>query len=536
MQFSYKSAIKLCFTIIIDEMTNKFFITTPIYYSNDIPHVGHMYASLICDISSRYKRLLGYDVKFSTGVDENSQKTVQKAAEQKMDINEYLDKYAALHQETWDRLNISYTDFIRTTSEKHKAFVQEVLQKTYDNGDIYQGEYEGLYCVGCEAFKKETDLVEKDGKLVCPDHLKEPEKLKEKNWFFRLSKYQDKLEQFYADHPDFVTPSFRFNEMIAFTKWGLEDFSISRETNKFGIPLPFDPEHVTYVRYDALLNYLTVCQWGDEAFWPGVHVLGKDIARFHVIYRPAMLMSAWYELPKKEIITGFFTVDGQKMSKSLGNTVKPLELVEKYWRDAAVFYLFYDLVIGSDGDFSYARLENTRESMLSAWWGNLVSRVTKLSEKNGITQWKKHVECYDLCKDDKEALQEVLSLTPGVLNEMLENKGINYILQLWYRGVQAANLYMQTTEPWIKLKNAESAAEGKQHLEFLLFAVKQLALLSAPFLTEGFAKFQQILGNEVVANVSTADTNDNRLQARVLEEFSVNLSPDILYQKLEISA
>ena len=200
------------------KMRQKFFITTPIYYTNDIPHIGHAYSSLIADIISRYKRLLGYDVKFSTGVDENSQKTVIKATEQGMEVMDYLDLYAGKHQEMWDNLKISYTDFVRTTSEKHRNFVQEVLQKTYDNGDIYQGEYVGLYCVGCESFKKETDLIEKDGKLVCPDHLKEPEQIKEKNRFFRLSKYQEQLIAFYEKNPDFVSPSFRFNEMIAFAK------------------------------------------------------------------------------------------------------------------------------------------------------------------------------------------------------------------------------------------------------------------------------------------------------------------------------
>ena len=264
--------------------------------------------------------------------------------------------------------------------------------------------------------------------------------------------------------------------------------------------------------------------------------MAKDIARFHVIFCPAMLMSAGYALPQKEIITGFFTLNGQKISKSLGNAISPLEITEKYGRDSLTFYLFYDLMIGSDGDFSFDRLEACRESMLSSGWGNLVSRVSKLAEKNNITVGKKHVECYDLCKDDKEGLQEVLGLTPGVLNELLEAKGINHIIQMWYRGVQSANLYMQTTEPWVKLKSAESAAEGRQHLEFLLFVVKQLALLSAPFLTEGFTKTQHILGNDTLSQVTTTDTNDNRLAARVLEEFSVSLSPDILYQKLEPTA
>lgn len=263
--------------------------------------------------------------------------------------------------------------------------------------------------------------------------------------------------------------------------------------------------------------------------------MAKDIARFHVIFWPAMLMSAGYVLPQKEIITGFFTLDGQKISKSLGNAISPLQITEKYGRDALLFYLFYDLVIGSDGDFSFARLEACRESMLSSGWGNLVSRVSKLAEKNGIVQGVKHLECYDLCKDDTEALQEILALSPALLDDMVENKGINYVLQLWYRGVQAANTYMQTTEPWVKLKSAESAEEGKQHLEFLLYVTKQLGLLSAPFLLEGFAKLQHILGNDIVNSVTTETSGDTWQKAWELEQFDVNLSPDILYQKLEIT-
>jgi len=283
-------------------MKDTFYITTPIYYTNWVPHIGNSYASLICDVLSRYNKISGKQVKFCTWVDENSQKALTSAEEAGMEIEPYLDMMADKHKAVWDGLGIGYTDFIRTTEPRHHEFVREVLQKSFDNGDIYEWEYEGMYCVWCEAFKKDDDLVFQNKTSwetfpitpkvkpsdniikICPDHLKTPDTIKEKNYFFKLSKYEDKLKQLYKDRPDFVMPSDRFNEVIAFTHRGLEDFSISRETNTFGIKLPFDDSQVTYVWYDALFNYLTVCQDGQEHFWPAdLHVVGKDIIRFHAI-------------------------------------------------------------------------------------------------------------------------------------------------------------------------------------------------------------------------------------------------------------
>jgi len=241
-----------------------------------------------------------------------------------------------------------------------------MLQKSYDKGDIYEGEYKGYYCVGCEGFKTEKDLIFKDGALVCPDHLTKPDMIVEKNRFFKLKNYQKKIEDFYKKCPEFILPEYRFNEMKSFVQGGLEDFSVSRETNKFGIPLPFDPKQVSYVRYDALFNYVTISR--DAGFRDAdtqiVHILGKDIARFHSIFWPAMLMSVDYRLPNTEFVTGFFTVDGQKMSKSLGNVIDPVEMVQNYDRDALIFNLLYDVPIGADGDFSVERLANLYESML----------------------------------------------------------------------------------------------------------------------------------------------------------------------------
>ncbi|EKE26523.1 MAG: methionyl-tRNA synthetase alpha subunit, partial [uncultured bacterium (gcode 4)] len=246
-------------------MKKKFFITTPIYYANSVPHIGHAYSSLIADVIARYKRDNWFDVKFSTWVDENWQKMVNAAKEKWISIMEFLDDIATKQKAVWDWIDISYTDFIRTTELRHHEFVSKVLQKTYEAWDIYKWEYEWLYCVWCEAFKKETDLTPD---WLCPDHLKKPEHIKEKNYFFKLSKYQKQLEDFYLNNPDFTIPNNRFKEMQSFLKEWLEDFSISRETNKFWIPLPFDPSQVTYVWYDALLNYLTVCQNWAEDFWP----------------------------------------------------------------------------------------------------------------------------------------------------------------------------------------------------------------------------------------------------------------------------
>lgn len=516
-------------------MSQKFFITTPIYYSNDIPHIGHAYSTFIADTYARYKRLLGHEVKFSTWVDENSQKIVQKAEEAGIPIQEYLDSFASKHRAVRDALDISYTNFIRTTQSDHKAFVQKILQQVYDkqDGDIYQGEYVWLYCVWCEAFKKPTDLIDATdkyvaegipvGEKVCPDHPnKHLEQIKEKNRFFKLSKYENFLKDFYANNPQFVIPQHRFNEVISLVKSGLEDFSISREGKTFGIPLPFDTNSVTYVRYDALLNYVTVCL--DDNVWTEqtekIHVLGKDISRFHAVYRPAMLESAGLPKPNKEIVTGFFTVDGQKMSKTIGNVINPVEVVEKYGRDALVFYLLYDIPIGADGDYSTERFTNTYNSILLWWRGNLVSRVTNIAAKNGITQAKNN-GAFDTASMD--------------IPKVLETASLQQYLQWRYSIVQKANEYMQNQQPRTKLKDEATKEDGIKDIQFLLYVIKNLALLSAPILTQGFARVQEILGNPLLQAIDTKQTLQANQYKELLDlqEFEVNLTPGILYNRGE---
>ncbi|AKH32507.1 Methionine--tRNA ligase [candidate division SR1 bacterium Aalborg_AAW-1] len=512
-------------------MQKPYYITTPIYYANAKIHFGNLYTSIIADVIARSKRLHGYDVMFATGTDENGQKMVQVAEKEGKDVMTFLDEVVAQDKEVMHTCDISYTDFIRTTESRHHKFVQSILQKTFDSGDIYEGEYEGLYCIGCEGFKKESDLIEFEGKKVCPDHLKEPEKIKEKNRFFRLSKYENKLKEFYKTNPNFIQPQYRYNEILSFIEGGLEDFSISRQNSNFGIPLPFDNESVTYIWYDALLNYLTVVvdnydDEGNPIFKPHaehmVHTLGKDIARFHAIYRPAMLMAAGLEhlISKQEFVGGFFTVNGQKMSKSLGNTLYAEDLVRDYNRDAMVFYLLYDIPQGADGDFSLERLGNVYESMLMGGWGNLVSRVTKLAQKNGITQGKK--------------IHNTITTSLEYIDTLVNEAKLQSYMQHWYELVQQANLMMQNHAPWTKLKDKTTQESGIQDLEHLLWEIKQLTLLSAPFLTNSFKKVQEILGNDLLSQIDSSNNLSDPTLFETLynmEEFEINLSPDVVYQK-----
>lgn len=534
-----------------------YYITTPIYYANAKIHFGNLYTSIVADVYARSKRLLWYDVIFATGTDENGQKMVQVAEKEWKDVMTFLDEVVAQDQEVMRLCDISYTDFIRTTESRHHKFVQTILQKTYEAGDIYQWEYEWLYCIGCEAFKKESDLIDYEWKKVCPDHLKEPEKIKEKNRFFRLSKYEDKLKEFYQKNSNFIQPQYRYNEILSFIEWWLEDFSISRQNSNFGISLPFDESSVTYIWYDALLNYLTVVvdnydESGNPIFKPHaehmVHTLGKDISRFHAVYRPAMLMAAGMEsyIPKQEFVWWFFTVDGQKMSKSLWNTLYAEDLVREYDRDAMVFYLLYDIPQWADGDFSLDRLKNVYESMLMWWRGNLVSRVTKLAAKEGITQW-----IYSI--NNKSTLSQTMSLMANeyfwdkpslsiftydkeLIEEYLNQGNLNIYLKDRYMFVQISNNIMQNQAPWVKLKDESTKADGIADLQYLLWMIKQLTLLSAPFLTNSFTKVQEILGNNLLSQIdSSANLLDPELfkKAFDLTKFEVNLQPDVVYQKKE---
>lgn len=544
----------------------KFFITTPIYYANWPAHIWHAYTSLICDVMARTKRMLWYQVKFSTGTDENGQKMTQKAAEQGKEVMEFLHEIAAQHQWVRERLDISYTDFIRTTHPTHHAFTQKMLSKTKENSDIYQWSYDGLYCIWCEWFKKPADLIEHEWIQVCPDHLKEPEHISEKNRFFALEKYREILQKHYAEHPQYCLPQHRFNEIISLAK-DSEDFSISREGSNFWVPLPFDEKSVSYIRFDALYNYVTVCEYPQEftknwqsvswektdiSFWNDweiVHVIWKDIARFHCIYRPAMLMSSGYffkdgkqrsiesiddaqKINKNVIINGYFTVDGQKMSKSLWNVVEPVETLQEYGRDALVYYLFSDIKIGNDGDFSRERFHATRENVLKKWRWNLVSRVVKMCKKYDVLQVKegnRYNKIRTFIWEEKKSilLEVILERDTKWLDRYLKNADYSLYLRDWFRLVQLWNEYMQKQEPRIGIKDPVTEEKAREDLQFLLRWIKNLGVLSAPFLVEWFSTLQNILMiQDDIWKVYQSKENDEKLWEKTqhllgLSSFSV---------------
>jgi methionyl-tRNA synthetase len=424
---------------------------------------------------------------------------------------------ASQHRAMWDALSITYTDFIRTTEDRHRVFVQEVLQKCFDRGDIYQGNYKGLYCVGCESFKRTSDLTE-DG--LCPDHHTRPQEIEEKNWFFRLSRYQKELEQFYESHSEFIVPALRFNEMKAFLKEGLEDFSISRETNTFGIPLPFDPEHVTYVWFDALLNYLTVCQGEDARFWPAnVHVVGKEIARFHVLYWPAMLLSAGYELPKQILVTGFLTLNGQKMSKSLGNAMSPTDFLAKYPRDLLVLSDFLTFPIGIDGDFDEQQAITIYNAKLANNFGNLLNRTSTLAFKLGGT----------LAAPLDPVLSDKMEIFKKSYAERMTALDLKGALEAVFELSDILNKYVDTEKPW----ECDVVAD-KARMESILTNVAQgVTLIAArlmPFFPEKMKEVLRRLGiNEEEKGLI------GRIDARSAS-FTITEKAKPLFPRLEVAA
>lgn len=434
-----------------------FFVTTPIYYINDVPHIGHAYTTFAADILARYHRAKKDNTFFLTGTDENSQKTVQAAEKAKKDIKVYTDELAVKWENTWKKLGVSNDDFIRTTENRHKKIVLEIFEKINKNGDIYKSKYEGLYCVGHESFLKQEDL---DNNGNCPDHKKKPDYIVEDNYFFKLSKYQDKILSHLEKNKDFVQPKERYNEVVSFIKSGLQDISITRETQKWGIPAPNDSNQVIYVWFDALINYISA----NPKKWPAdVHIIGKDILRFHAVIWPAMLLSAGYQLPKKIFAHGFFTVDGTKISKSLGNTIDPVAISEKYGVDALRYFLFKEIPFGNDGDFSLGRLEEVYNADLANGLGNLVSRVAKLAETSGFKF--EHTDSLDKILDEE-------------WTKALEDLRFDIALQRIWLYVSIVDKGMEHDAPWME----KDKRKLKDVLQSEIDDLRKIALRLKPFL------------------------------------------------------
>lgn len=364
-------------------MTKKFYITTPIYYVNDKPHIGHAYSTIAADVLARFYRFSGTPTFFLTGTDEHGLKIERAASAAGKKPEEFVRENAAKFSFAWDSLGIAPDDFIRTSEARHIKAVNQFLEALYSSGKIYEGQYEGLYCVGHEAFIKESDL---DREGLCPDHKTKPELIKEKNWFFRLSDFAEVLEQRIESDEFLIQPEVRKNEVLAFIRQGLENVAVSRPNVKWGIPLPWDKNQTVYVWVDALLNYISALGYPDgenyQKFWPAdLHLIGKDIIRFHCIIWPALLEAVGLPWPKKVFAHGYFTIDGQKISKSLGNVIDPNELVSRYGADTVRYFLLREIAFGQDGDFSYAKFQARYEGDLADGLGNLFSRLTTLIEK-----------------------------------------------------------------------------------------------------------------------------------------------------------
>ena len=466
-------------------------MTTPIYYVNGEPHLGHAYTTIAADILARHMRQRGEDVFFLTGTDEFGEPVAQQAEREGITPRELGNRLAPRFKEMAARVEASNDFFIRTTDEGHQKRVQEVVQRVHDNGHVYEGIYEGWYCPRCADFKTESELGPNN---TCPIHGIELTREREENWFFRLSEFQEPLERLYAERPDFVQPDFRRNEALAFIRQGLNDVSLSRRTLKWGVPVPWDPEQVIYVWFDALLNYYTALGYARDGedltdrYWPANHVIAKDILKFHTVYWPAFLLAAGLEVPRTVYVHGYLLMGEQKMSKSLGNVLDPFEVIERFGADPLRFYCFREVSFGQDGSVSAAGFEQRYETELANDWGNLVSRTLAMVERyrEGVVP---AAEADPALRDGDDGFDGV----DGLVREHLDRFQITAALEVIWARVRRLNRYVEERRPWDLAKDDSEAERLDAVLYNLAEGVRVLALLLLAYMPETSGRLLEAL-------------------------------------------
>jgi methionyl-tRNA synthetase len=488
---------------------SRYYLTTPIYYVNDVPHLGTAYTTIVADALARYHRLRGHDTRFLTGTDEHGQKIERAAEEKKVAIKQFVDEASAKFRAAWPPLHCEPDDFIRTTEKRHTDVVQDLWRRCVANGHIYEGSYEGLYCVGCEGYYTEKELTESPAGLLCPMGTHKPvERVKEPTFFFRLSNFEKRLLDFYEKNAGFVSPESRRNEVISFVKSGLQDLSVSRTSFKWGIPVPDNEKHVMYVWFDALTNYLSAL--GPEGsslrsrFWPcDVHLVGKDILRFHTIYWPAFLMGAGFsddELPRKVFVHGWLTINGQKMSKSLRNVVEPVKLAEVFGADVVRFYLLREIAFGQDGDFSHGQLINRYNAELADSLGNLLNRTLGLCQKLRPNGAALVGTPGDLEKKLEEAARTAVLGSTSSWDEIAPHRAIDSTWVL----IRAANKYIDESAPWAEAKKGDNGRVDAI-LATALETLRWISVLIWPVLPDVSTKIRQQLGIGAIAPKTDED-------------------------------